>query len=1178
MNAQLLQLLRECTQGTGRQEYNYRIRSCLDPQRDWVISDRSIEKFWMGYCRLAMEHNAGDLGIAEEVVDIPNDHNGADLVPLVTEIVLQFKQPYQYWNDTVFLNYYIAFHQEIIKRMLSELRAGSGSGPGPGSGSGLGDEKLSCYIFTRDLVEGADNAIESCCIKLHFPFFRRTQHFIQSQFMPQLIEKLYQDSRLSVNLPGQLISENWESMFIHRHPNEPMLLYRSINENLPLESPKRYALRGTSGEVRLTNGRLNVLTQSSHLQLSHQLILKHPHAQNLINRDTLISYDPAFWQPLICSILFNRYPGESDPFIPINSPRLHHQKGGSHSNSRNQSRRSSKSSLADDNDRHSIASLSHSHHSHQSRQSRHSHEGKSRERMFSQSSSTSKVQPRTNTLRDRDTYNHASSVNQPTIGVFQRQHQLKSSTYPNNQSNGQSNGQSNKRKSSRLNSHSDRNSDHNSDRDSDRHSDRNSDTRSQHSKQSKQSIVEDVDSGETESQSSRSQGPPQHQSRYHSQKTSDYTYQSDKSSQLPDAIQDAEALLKMIHPSRFQSSCWEDIGKALYNMDRKKGFVGSQEGLELWIRYTSFFNPDRSRGGECRSLYDEFDNQPHITIKTLAYYARCDNPERYEAWLRSWSEPFIEEVINPERPKDPIGHVSMAITLYHCYWLEFVCSSHEKGEWYRYDDEKHCWEWISKGAELEKVLSDHFRAIFKRYQKGLIIKKSEQVDNNAMKHMISNAEDKLQAVLRSLDNQGYITSLMRAARTQFYDKQFESRLDASDKLMGTGKGVIEITDQGAIHREGKPEDYISATTKTGYYELSDDHPLVEELDFYFTQLFPQPALRDFCYKLCASKLRGRNIDKNIPCLLGVKGNNSKSMFKKLFERTFGDKYCTTMPISAVTGNRSQSGAANPELAQNKCARTTWMSEASNREFINIGILKEMSGGDGMWRRQLYSQGGMMEAMFTVFFQLNNMPNIPAADQAMRNRIVVIPFDSVWSKDAPATLEEQFEKRIFKMDKQFEGRLEKLARAFLWKLVKYYQKYLDEGLQETEEVRKATQSYWDASDEYLVYKKERLDMKVEKVPNPKYSVEVDGSLSLKIKKEPEFLDLPDKRFSIGGQDLYEDFKDWYKANYVKQDKRPTRKEFEKEISESHRLGEMTEGRWYGVKLKETGFKLNIPRMS
>jgi hypothetical protein len=81
-------------------------------------------------------------------------------------------------------------------------------------------------------------------------------------------------------------------------------------------------------------------------------------------------------------------------------------------------------------------------------------------------------------------------------------------------------------------------------------------------------------------------------------------------------------------------------------------------------------------------------------------------------------------------------------------------------------------------------------------------------------------------------------------------------------------------------------------------------------------------------------------------------SNGKSLSVELFEKTLG-QYCCKFPVTLLTQKRTASSAATPEIARAKGRRFAVLQEPSEDERLNVGQLKELSGGDVVQTRELF---------------------------------------------------------------------------------------------------------------------------------------------------------------------------------------------------------------------------------
>lgn len=585
----------------------------------------------------------------------------------------------------------------------------------------------------------------------------------------------------------------------------------------------------------------------------------------------------------------------------------------------------------------------------------------------------------------------------------------------------------------------------------------------------------------------------------------------------------ASRFLPMLSRERVETDhFWVDIGKALYNCDG-----GGDAGLTEWIRFTE--KSDNHNEEECRHLYPTFrDNL--LSVQTIAYYAREDSPESYADWHKQWCMPSMDKAIS-------CLHADVAHCLWRMYWLEYKCSSMEHNRFWHFKN--HRWMKLDHGITLRREISEGFLGQFERWRTDICRQVNESDDPN-LKTTMENKLKKIGTLLAKLKTVSFKNNVMKESAEHFYDGRFERLIDANPDLLGMLNCVIEITADGnAQHRPGKPEDYVTMCTGLTYTaDLNWQNPVVEKLRRWMQMVFVDHDLREYFLKLSASCLKGRNSDKIFPIWTG-EGNNSKSMVVKLFESTFGS-YCIKFPTTTLTGNRTQSSSATPEIARSKGTRVAFAQEPDDNEVMKGGIIKEHTGGDRMYGRQLFKEGEEYEIMYKFFFMCNKIPAIPTGGQAVKNRTLIVPFLSTWVKPglAPATEEEQFKERKFPMDPFFERGIPEMAKAFMWMLVQYYPKYVNDGLVTPAVVSAATDQYWAENDIYQHFTSEMLVRPV----NDKGE--------------------PDLNASVIHTDLYREFKSWFKEAYPGTkipDSNATKKEFIRV------LGPQQARKWNGLRI-------------
>ena len=589
----------------------------------------------------------------------------------------------------------------------------------------------------------------------------------------------------------------------------------------------------------------------------------------------------------------------------------------------------------------------------------------------------------------------------------------------------------------------------------------------------------------------------------------------------------AERFLTMLNRDKVECDhFWLDVGRALYGT-----FNGSDKGLELWIRFTE--RSDNHTAEECTILYQTFYDTK-LTVKTLAWYARIDSPDIYDAWHKSWYIPTLEKATSGL-------DADVAEALYKVYWLDFACSSLAKSSLYHYRN--NIWKRLDNGHTLRSYISGDFISIFEKFRTVISIKIQDST-NRDFKDSAELMIKKISNLIIKLKKRVFKGNVLSESLEKFYIEEFEDKLDSNPDLMGMVNGVLEAGETEAVVRDGKPEDFVSKST--GLIWRSDlhwKHPLVIKLLEWLTKVFPNKELLEYFGKIGGSCIKGKNSDKLFPIMTGH-GDNSKSMIKKVFEACFG-AYCITFPTTLFTTKRS-GGGPDPAVARSKYAHLAFAQEPDADDPLKNGTIKEMTGGDKFYARFLHDNGGEIAPMFTLILMCNTVPIIPHSDKAMKNRVRLIPFLSTWIKNPPKTMDEQYKQRLFKIDPYFESQIPELAPAFMWYLVQMYAKYRKEGLHEPELVTQSTTEYWNENDIYLQFVNENIERAYLPIVG-------DGKGERQVDEEAK----------ITVSDMYARFKDWFKESFQSL-KVPDRPIVKGELEQ--RMGKTWKRAWMGIRFR------------
>lgn len=564
-------------------------------------------------------------------------------------------------------------------------------------------------------------------------------------------------------------------------------------------------------------------------------------------------------------------------------------------------------------------------------------------------------------------------------------------------------------------------------------------------------------------------------------------------------------LVNHLSANRAFGNKWLEVGNCLFNINNNVDF------LKLWIDFSKKHNPQYIEG-DCEKKWSSFENKETATLDTLCYFVYKDNRTAYEQLNITYKNGGIEKVI------ESCSHYDIAQVLYESYRFDFVCANISKHEWYQYKG--HRWVEMDKGTALRsKISTDIYKRLVPFYEKykASVVDCSEDHEN-INKEILK----KLKKLMTDVKNSKFKDNVMIECCHIFYDETFLDKLDNNVNLIGFENGIYDL--QSGMFRHGRPYDYITLSTKTNYKKFNDKNRNVINIRKFLEKLQPDIVLREYLLLSLASFLQGKNKEESFDIWIGC-GSNGKSKLLELLQLSFGE-YCTTIPISALTQKNGASNAATPEIAQAKGRRIVSMSETGPEDKLNVGKMKEYTGNDTLYVRELYKSPTKFIPQWSLLMLCNHLPIINSTDKGTWRRIRALEFQSEFVDNPDPNKKNQFKK-----DCKLSENFIKWKEYFASLLLECYKTYIKNGITLPDEVIKYTKEYQNTQDFYSEFIEEKVES------------EQDSYIRLQV--------------------LWSEFKEWFVANRPS-DKMPKRKNL-KEYMEN-KYGKMKSKGWKGLKIK------------
>jgi P4 family phage/plasmid primase-like protien len=474
---------------------------------------------------------------------------------------------------------------------------------------------------------------------------------------------------------------------------------------------------------------------------------------------------------------------------------------------------------------------------------------------------------------------------------------------------------------------------------------------------------------------------------------------------------------------------------------------------------------------EWKKFHKSNNKGESVTRRSIMYWVMRDNKDAYNEIKKRTVDYYLEKAM------ETCTEYDYAVVLQHMVKDEYVCISYDKrGIWYRFRNHR----WMpDKGLSLREKISKDMYNLFGKKSEQYESEITEYAENDERREYLKKKVGLIHQIKITLKKTTNKDHIMREAAEIFYDDNFVRNMDTNKYLLCFNNGVVDFKNK--VFRDGQPDDYITKTTRINYIHYDESSPdwkqTSEELYKFMHTLFPIADLNRYMWDHLSSCLIGTNKNQTFNVYHGS-GSNGKSLLADLMSATLGD-YKGTVPITLVTDVRGKIGGTSDEVLKLKGVRYAVMQEPSKGVKLNEGIMKELTGGDPIQARGLYSESEIFEPQFKLVVCTNNLFDIESNDDGTWRRIRKCTFPSKFVDEG-----EHFEddtKYVFPKDKSLNEKLHKFAPVFASMLVRRAFE-TDGNVEDCETVLQASKDYRNGQDHLAAFISERI--RKTKDPNAK----------------------------------------------------------------------------------------------
>jgi phage/plasmid-associated DNA primase len=339
------------------------------------------------------------------------------------------------------------------------------------------------------------------------------------------------------------------------------------------------------------------------------------------------------------------------------------------------------------------------------------------------------------------------------------------------------------------------------------------------------------------------------------------------------------------------------------------------------------------------------------------------------------------------------SHNAVAAIAHKLLSDRYVCATPNGKLWYFFDGS--LWREDAEAIALRHELSSTVREAV-RYSLGKLNAESADDDMASASQCgsTSDGQGKILALIAfKLQDCNFKDSVVKEMREYFYDKLFLDRLDSNMTLIAFTNGVWDL--RTAEFRPSQPTDWLSISV--GYdYSATADAVAMARVREYWACLHPEPMQRDYVIRTLARQLYGDHGNELFHVHAGHRGTagNGKSKFFEALEDGLGD-YVRKFSVETITAKqRPEAGKPMPECEYWRGRRILYCTEPDHDDMLNSGIMKDLTGGENVMFRLLYSnEVRKFRPQFKLHIMCNNPPKVDGSDDGVRRRIRKIDYVS-----------------------------------------------------------------------------------------------------------------------------------------------------------------------------------------
>lgn len=228
-----------------------------------------------------------------------------------------------------------------------------------------------------------------------------------------------------------------------------------------------------------------------------------------------------------------------------------------------------------------------------------------------------------------------------------------------------------------------------------------------------------------------------------------------------------------------------------------------------------------------------------------------------------------------------------------------------------------------------------------------------------------------------------LASIVQVARTEPDVPVLTAALDASPWLFTVANGTLDLwTGEVGPHRR---EDLITKASPVAY---DPNATCPRWLEFLHRIMEGDETRVSYLQRAIGYSLTGDTSERAMFVLYG-KGKNGKSTMLSVISELVGD-FATRTPTETLMQKQNE-GIPN-DIAKLRGARFVFASEAEDGKRLAESLIKDLTGEDRIAARFMRQEWFEFVPTFKIWFSTNHRPVIRGTDEAIWDRLKLVPFN------------------------------------------------------------------------------------------------------------------------------------------------------------------------------------------